>query len=441
MARSVTVEARTAIEALRAGVPNRAAVRQMGTEQSEIEQAFEEVLAAVGGETGRFGAERDGAGQNGAGQNGARRNGAWRGPTGIGMAGGFGTGKSHMLGYLAEVARQQGFVVSRVVVSKETPLSHPGHVLAAALRDAALPDRPDDPIAACVFALRERPEAMDALEIAVSTPDAGFAPIFAACLFLLRRASTPPEMLRRIARLWAGTKVSTPAIRKALTTAGAGRTFPLKPVPAAELTNQLLHFVPLLFRAAGYAGWCILLDEIELIGRYTPLQRALSYAWLATWLGLDGAHRFPGIVTAYAITDDFATAVINARLDSEKLPERLTLKGRAAEAALAALGIGHIERTVLQHRLLSPTLSDLASCHDKVQRLYSAAYDWSALPLPPAERTSSRTMRQYIKGWITQWDLQRLGGGNVVLVDGSIASNYTEDATLAEPRALDDEEA
>ena len=346
-----------------------------------------------------------------------------------------------MLGYLAEVARQQGFVVSRVVVSKETPLSHPGHVLAAALRDAASPDRPDDPIAACVSALRERPEAMDALEIAVSTPDAGFAPIFAACLFLVRRASTPPEMLRRIARFWAGTKVSTPAIRKALTTAGAGRTFSLKPVPTAELTNQLIHFVPLLFRAAGYTGWCMLLDEIELIGRYTPLQRALSYAWLATWLGLDGANRFAGIVTAYAITDDFATAVINARLDSEKLPERLTLKGRAAEAALAALGIRHIERTVLQHRLLSPTLADLASCHDKVQRLYSTAYNWLAPALPPAERTSSRTMRQYIKGWITQWDLLRLGGGDVVLVAGSIASNYTEDATLAEPRALDEEEA
>jgi P-loop Domain of unknown function (DUF2791) len=431
VARSLTVDARTAIEALRAGVPNRAAVRQMGTEQTEIEQAFEEVLAAEGAGTGRFEAERDEAGQNGA----------WRGSTGIGMAGGFGTGKSHMLGYLAEVARQQGFVVSRVVVSKETPLSHPGHVLAAALRDAASPDRPDDPIAACASALRERPEAMDALEIAVSTPDAGFAPIFAACLFLVRRASTPPEMLRRIARFWAGTKVSTPAIRKALTTAGAGRTFSLKPIPAAELTNQLIHFVPLLFRAAGYTGWCILLDEIELIGRYTPLQRALSYAWLATWLGLDGAHRFAGIVTAYAITDDFATAVINARLDSEKLPERLTLKGRAAEAALAALGIRHIERTVLEHRLLSPTLADLASCHDKVQRLYSAAYNWPAPALPPAERTSSRTMRQYIKGWITQWDLLRLGGGDVVLVAGSIASNYTEDATLAEPRALDDEEA
>jgi hypothetical protein len=420
VARGVTVESRTAIEALRAGVPNRAAIRQMGTEQTDIEHAFEVILGAAATDVGED----------------------WdlRNPTGMGIAGGFGTGKSHMLGHLAEVARQQGFVVSRVVVSKETPLSHPGHVLAAALRDAALPDRPDDPIAACVFALREQPEALEALEIAVSTPDAGFAPVFAACLFLLRRASTPPEMLRRIARLWAGTKVSSPAIRKALTTAGAGRMFPLKPVPAAELTTQLTRFLPLLFRAAGYAGWCILLDEIELIGRYTPLQRALSYVWLAAWLGLDGERRFPGVVIVYAITDDFATAVINARLDSEKLPERLTLKGRTADAALAALGIRHIERTVLQHRLLSPTLADLASCQGKVQRLYSAAYNWPAPVLPPPERTSSRTMRQYIKGWITQWDLLRLDGRDVVLVSDSIASNYTEDPTLAEPRALDDEE-
>jgi hypothetical protein len=393
----------------------------MGTEQTEIEHAFEAALTAAATE---------------AGKNGDRPS-----PTGIGMAGGFGTGKSHMLGYLAEVARQQGFVVSRVVVSKETPLSHPGHVLAAALRDAALPDRPDDPIAVCVFALREQPEALEALEIAVSTPDAGFAPIFAACLFLLRRASTTPEMLRRIARLWSGAKVSTPAIRQALAAAGAGKMFPLRPVAAAAMTEQLTRFVPLLFRAAGYAGWCILLDELELIGRYTPLQRGLSYAWLGAWLGLEGAPRVPGIVTAYAITDDFATAVINARLDSEKLPERLALKGRAAEAALALAGIRHIERTVLQHRLLPPTLDDLTACHDKVLRLYSTAYAWPAPPLPPAERTSSRTMRQYIKGWITQWDLRRLEGSDVLLISGSIASDYTENTAMAEPSALDTEEA
>jgi hypothetical protein len=212
-------------------------------------------------------------------------------------------------------------------------------------------------------------------------------------------------------------------------------------LPAADLTAQLTRFVPLLFRASGYAGWCILFDEVELIGRYIPLQRGLSYAWLAAWLGLDEAKRFRGIAAAYAITDDFATAVINARLDGEKLPERLTLKGRAAEAALASAGIRHIERTVLRHRLLPPSPDDLAICHDKVRALYSAAYDWPAPPLPPAERTSSRTMRQFIKGWITQWDLRRLEGLDVLLISGSLASDYTEDITLAEPTALDDEEA
>jgi hypothetical protein len=407
------LNARMAVEALRAGVPNRASIRQMGTEQTAVEHAFDAALASVWASTAS-----------------AR--------PGIGVAGGFGSGKSHMLGYLAEVAYAQNFVVSRVVVSKETPLSHPGHVFAAALRGASLPDRPDDAVAACITSLRSRPDALDGLEAAISVPEAGFPPVFAACVFLLRRPSTAPEVLRVIGRLWSGAKVSMAVVRKALGAAGAGRTFSLKPVPAAEMAGHLVRFVPLLVRAAGYAGWCILLDEVELIGRYTPLQRAMAYAWLASWLGLDEARRVPGLAAVYAITDDFATAVINARLDSEKLPERLLLKGREAEAALAQAGITHIERTVLHHRLLPLSAGDLQACHDKVLLMYQDAYGWPAPSLPPPERTSSRTVRQYIKGWITQWDLQRLGGQAGRLVSGTIASNYTEDASLEDPPSADD---
>ncbi len=402
----MTLDARTAIEALRAGVPNRAAIRLMGTEQGDIEHAFDGALSA-----------------------------AWNTQAvhGIGIAGGFGAGKSHLLGYLAEAARLQNFVVSHVVISKETPLSHASHVFGAAVRAAALPDSPDDPISGCVAALRERPEALDALEELVLAEGSGFAGVFAAVLFLLRRTHTPLETQRRLERFLGGGLISMAVLRPALTALGAGKRFSAKVPPTAELATQLIRFLPLLFRAAGYAGWCVLLDEVELIGRYTPLQRAQSYAGLTQWLGLDGGGGVPGIAGAYAITDDFSVAVIEARDDREKLPARLRLKGRVIDAELALAGMRHIEQTMRQHRLLPPGPVDLARCQDRVGGLYSTAYGWAAPPLAPAERISSRTMRQYIKGWITQWDLLRLEGQSVSLVSETFATDYSENADLGEP--------
>ena len=404
--------ARMAIEALRAGVPNRTAIRLLGNEHNIIEHAFDAALHA-----------------------------AWAGASraGIGIAGDFGAGKSHLLGYLAEVARQQNFVVSRVVISKETPLGNPAQVFAAAIRDAVLPDRNEEAVAACVAALRARPAALEQLEEAVSTPAVGFAPLFAAMLFLLRRPSTPPELLRRLERFPAGARLATPALRRALKDAGAGRMFTFGAVDAHDLTLQRIAFAPLLFRAAGYAGWCILLDEVELIGRYTPLQRAQSYAWLATWLGLAGSRPFPGIVVGYAITEDFTAAVINARLDSEKLPERLRLKGKAQDATLAEVMIAHIERTVQQHRLPTPGPAELLACHDRLRELYSEACAWPAPPAPMPARTSSGTMRQYIKAWITHWDMARLLGTDTGIVTDPLAPNYGEDETLAATPPPDDE--
>ncbi len=410
----MTREARFAIEALRAGVPNRAAIRAMGNEHGAIEHRFDEALRA-------------------AWAPGAR--------SGLGFAGGFGTGKSHLLLYLAEVARQQNFVVSRIVISKETPLGQPAPLFAAAVRDAVLPEGPDDALSAALAALRARPAAQEQLESAVGTQAVGFAPLFAASLFLLRRAATPPEVVRQLERFLGGARLSPAALRRALKAVGAQKTFAVGAVDADDLVMQRIAFLPLLLRAAGYAGWCILLDEVELIGRYTPLQRALAYAWLARWLGLAGTRPFPGIVAAYAITDDFATAVINARLDSEKLPERLRLKGRGSEAGLAQAAIGHIERTVQQHRLPPPDDAALTACHDRLRALYAAAHDWPAPALPPPERASSRTMRHYIKAWITQWDMARLYGDAGVVVGETLVPRYDErDDLAALPSAPDDDE-
>ena len=412
----MNLEARTAIEALRAGVPNRAAVRLMGIGDSGIEQAFDALLQRA--------EDGDGAAH-----------------PGLGVAGGFGTGKSHLLTYLAEVARTHNFVVSRVVISKETPLADPARVFEAAMRGAVLPGRNDDALGGALGVLRTAPERLEALEHAVSQPDARLAPIFAAILFLLRKPSLPPEMARRCERFLAGGRMTTTAFRQALAAVGAARIFDLRLPAAAELAEQRIRFTSRLFRAAGYAGWCLLLDEVELIGRYSALQRAMAYARLANWLGLEAGTRFPGIVAVYAITDDFVTAVIDHRQDDEKLPERLRLKGREQDAVRALAAIRHIEDTVRLHRLPPPGAEELARGYVSLRKIYEAAYDWVAPALPVPERTATRTLRQYIKAWLTQWDVQRLTGAVVSIVEQQIGSDYREDEGLTAPSDEPDDDA
>jgi len=402
----VNLEARIAIEALRAGVPNRAAVRLMGTEEPDLENAFDEQLQRVWSD---------------------------RPYPGLGIAGGFGSGKSHFLVYLAEVARAQNFVVSRVVVSKETPLSDPARVFEAAVRAAALPDRPDDAITGALTILRQSRDKMAALESAVEQAADALAPIFSALLFLLRRDTLPAGFARQIERFLAGGKIRPADMRQALKTVGGAPKYDLRVPAAALLVEQRIQFVTALLHAAGYAGWCLLFDEVELIGRYTPLRRALAYAWLANWLGLEGARSWPGIVAVYAITDDFVTAVIDERQDEARLTERLRLKDRHHEARLAAIAMRHIAQTVRSRRLRAPGIDELARASRRLSEIYHAAYGWEPPPAEPPERTATRTMRQYIKGWITAWDMLRLTGGVTRIVAEAIAADYSEDESFSTP--------
>ena len=193
----MNLEARIAIEALRAGVPNRAAVRLMGTEEPALEHAFDEQLHQV------WTADRAAARP--------------------GLAGGFGTGKSHFLGYLAEVGRAQNFVVSRVVVSKETPLSDPARVFEAAVRAATLPDRHDDAITGALTILRQSRDKMAALETAVEQAGDALAPIFSALLFLLQRETLPAGFARQMERFLAGGKIRPADVRQALAAVGGAQ--------------------------------------------------------------------------------------------------------------------------------------------------------------------------------------------------------------------------
>ena len=62
------------------------------------------------------------------------------------IGGGFGTGKSHVLEHLAHLALSEDFVVSNVVISKETPMHDPAKVYRAAIESAKVPGRPGSAI-------------------------------------------------------------------------------------------------------------------------------------------------------------------------------------------------------------------------------------------------------------------------------------------------------
>ena len=103
------------------------------------------------------------------------------------IAGGFGTGKSHLLGYLQELALNENFIVSWVVISKETPLFDLGKLYVSAMRNATVPNRNDDAMTAVLARLRPKGDEFADLAQWAESAQAGLSPLFAALA-----ASLPP---------------------------------------------------------------------------------------------------------------------------------------------------------------------------------------------------------------------------------------------------------
>jgi hypothetical protein len=85
---------------------------------------------------------------------------------------------------------------------------------------------------------------------------------------------------------------------------------------------------------------------------------------------------------------------------------------------------------VQNHRLVAPNEEELRRDGQRLREIYAGAYDWRTPQVPAIERTATRTMRQYIKGWITHWDMLRVTGAAVSVVERPLGSDYAQDQTL-----------
>jgi len=406
---SQKIEYRRAIEALRSGVPNRDAVRSLGCEQPSIEQKFRAQLQAA----------KEGSVEE------------IQAP-GLLIGGSFGEGKSHLLEYLQHIAIEENFVCSKVVISKETPLHDPVKLYRYAIETAMVPCKRGSALPEIASRLDPANEAYIKLDTWLHSPNSKLNSRFPATLFLYSRMGNNMELRDRIISFWSGDPMGTGEIKKYLRECGEKATYKIEKVNLRDLAIQRFQFTPRLMAAAGYSGWVLLIDEIEMIGRYTFRQRAKSYAELARWMGkLEGAN-FPGITAICAINNDFENVILEGKEDMERVPGKL--RDRASESDLllasqAERGMRIIQRERIPLKAADDTVVERT--RNKIRSVYASAYDWEPPTVSSINGLVSTRMREYVKGWITEWDLKRLDPeGHVDIEITEMKQDYTEDPNL-----------
>jgi hypothetical protein len=395
-----TLESKRAIEALRSGVPSAAAVRAIGCGQQELEHRFHAILAQSTFDSGLL------------------------------VRAGYGEGKSHFLTCLERAALDNGYAASRVVISKQVPLSDPVKVTTAAaegLRIGIDVGRGLDQIHDDLQSLASGPIG----QLAEDLERGGFDSRFPATVVLWDR-SHDDELRDRILSFWAGDKLGVAEIRRALKALGLAAGYDLGPIKLRDLALQRLAFIPRLLRASGRAGWVILLDEVELIGQYSRLGRARAYGELSRLL-----TEIPGVITVAAISSDFSPAVLDDKGDRDGLAAYL--EGRypdlieRAEAGMRAIDSAEL--------FVPPDSESKRRAYVELRRLYQQAYGWPPPEIDWPRTVGETTMRVYVRSWINTWDLKRLHPDSRPEEAGIEYSNpsfgYGEDPDLEPPEAGD----
>ena len=385
-----SIDKRLALEALRSGVPNRAAVQILGCNQPHVENRFLEMLSEPG-EGGHLG----------------------QSASGLLVSGDFGSGKSHLLVHLEHLALERNFICSKVPISKETPLYDLGKVFASAMENGRLPDRSGRLIEELGQSL-----SFDSDEYAAffkwanaSAVNGTIGQLFPASLLIYERIDD--QFLNGdIESFWAGSRILKSKISDGLRQIDQQKNYRFRMPKAAELPSQQLRFALELIKGAGYRGWVVLLDEIELVGSYSLLQRGRSYAELARWFGQASGEDYPGLVVVGTVTDDFATAIISPdgqKKDHDYIRPKMENNKRYREiAGRAETGMHMLERSCIP--LQPPSRDDVSATVKKLKTLYSEAYNWNAPHI--TEKAGGAgiygRMRYQVRRAINEWDLLRL---------------------------------
>ncbi len=259
--------ARMAVESLRAGVPNRYVVEQLGTTQTAIREEFDALLGRV--ECGEPAAP-------------------------LVVSASFGQGKSHLLSFLRSEAERRGFVTSFVVVSPEAPLGNAHVVLKAMAENAQAPGHTGVALRCLAQSARATTEGFAALRIWAR--DAQIHDRFRALLHIYDEFSVDPELRMLIVRDFEGQPLQKTVIKLKLKEIGQLAGYNLQHPRNALLAHERIQVYSRFAVACGAKGVVVFFDELERLAKFTRKQRIAAYSELGWWqkiAGTPGAHILP----------------------------------------------------------------------------------------------------------------------------------------------------
>ncbi|MBX5467411.1 MAG: ATP-binding protein [Firmicutes bacterium] len=338
----------------------------------------------------------------------------------------FGDGKTHLLHALAKVAQDRHWVVSWVTLSKETPLDRMDYLYPKLVANTYRPGSHQPGLAEIIA------EAMASPQFLAELAEERLSDRLRAVVkSLARRDQGYEELLADIE----GEFLSMATIRQHYRKNFQRPFKHAEPSAPSRLRDEVwnyLRFVDFTVGQAGYRGWLILFDEVELIGRFGRGGRAKSYAHLGRWLSGVGERT----VTLWAVAGNYETDVLQPRKDRLLAPE--WLEGRPREQALAPWARMGLE-ALANAQTLDPLTSDqIRALLGRIVELHQEAFGWRAPIAPESLYDAVRLRLEQLDPRVRTWVrigiaildlLYQYGDSGALSVTPIAAPDLSEEAT------------
>lgn len=283
------------------------------------------------------------------------------------FTGRYGEGKTHLLNTFFSMATNSGMVVSLIPLGKETPLDKPWLLYQKILANTFLPGAKQPGFSRLLEGMTKN-DALSGELLAYTARELETDKLY----YLLKAYLNTQDEEERFTFLsdfegdFAGNPLIKKSYRRLLGTPAKFR----ENFSKTKHYMDYFHFMSHLFRQKKYAGWLILFDEAELLGRLPKKARMKCYREMQRFL--DPGPQLEGVFSLFAMSSSYAEDVIDKKHEFDNAEECFAEDQKSKEDALASLN------AILKAPELAPlNREEISGILLRIQEFHGKAYGWT----------------------------------------------------------------